>query len=165
MKMRYFVFVVSLFITSTKASVEDIVKANVKEFAFNSSVFTQLKQQHLGKNWLIILWSLDCHACFKELALVQKMLRKDKKLAIVLINVDDNQILMQERLNVLAKYQLGALQHFYFLEGQAAAGRYMLDPSWYGELPRSYFIAQQGRFFGRSGLIAHSTIKQWLTIK
>ncbi len=143
-----------------------IMSSNVvaKNSPFNQKALLQTKQQYQGERWLMVLWSLDCPACFKELALIQQLQQnnKDKVLKVIFINTDDNDDISLARQKVLAQYQMHQFTNFYFVDGQADHSRYQIDPQWYGELPRSYFIDEQGKSYGKSGLLEQASIKQWL---
>jgi thiol-disulfide isomerase/thioredoxin len=134
---------------------------------FSNDTFIKLKQQKLGKRWLLVLWSLDCPACFKELKLIQTMQTADPNtsLNVVYINADDNDEVEFERKQVLAVYNMLKAENFYFVDGQADRSRYQIDSNWYGELPRSYFVDEQGQFHGKSGLLDEDLIKKWLLDK
>lgn len=132
-----------------------------KETAFSAIEFEQLKQQHLGKKWLMLLWSVDCPPCFKELKLINKMNQQYDDLAIIIVNTDE-QVDASERQKIIDEHQLQGFQHFYFEDGQTAHNRFVIDPSWYGELPRSYFVDVSGKFYGKSGLIAEELLSKWL---
>lgn len=129
---------------------------------FSQTTFKHIKQQYQGQKWLLILWSVECPPCFKELELIKKLHKKNSDLAVVLINTDDNQEFSSARVEIISHYQLNQLSNYYFVEGQASQNRYMIDPTWYGELPRSYFIDAQGIFHGKSGLVEVQLIEKWL---
>ncbi|WOH39110.1 hypothetical protein RI844_07760 [Thalassotalea fonticola] len=131
------------------------------ETAFNADELAQIKQQHMGKKWLMLLWSVDCPPCFKELKLLKNMSQKHENLAIVIVNIDE-QVTAAERQQIINEYQLQSLQHFYFLDGQSDINRYVIDPDWYGELPRSYFVDATGKFYGKSGLVGEELLNKWL---
>jgi len=134
---------------------------------FNQNAFIALKQQKLGVRWLMVVWSLDCPACFKELALIQKLQKATPNTAlnVIYINADDNIDVAFERKQVLAVYGMQNVENFYFTDGQADRSRYLLDPNWYGELPRSYFVDEKGVFHGKSGLLDEVLISNWLLDK
>jgi len=135
--------------------------------AFNKAAFENMKQQKLGERWLIVLWSLDCPACFKELKLMQtlQLEHKSKRLNVVFINTDDSDEVTFDRQQVLSSYGMLNFSNFYFSDGQGDQSRYQIDPQWYGELPRSYFVDEQGMFYGKSGLLDETLIKKWLVEK
>lgn len=134
---------------------------------FSHETFIALKQQKLGERWLMVLWSLDCPACFKELKLIQAIQKAtpDKPLNVVYINADDTTEITLERKQVLASYDMSFYKNLYFVDGQADKSRYQIDPLWYGELPRSYFVDEEGKFHGKSGLLDETLINEWLLIK
>jgi len=132
---------------------------------FTKDSFEKVKLQYKGKQWLMLLWSLDCPACFKELALLEKIRVTAPNIAIVLINVDDNHEVTQEREAVLNSFGFNTLDTLYFSEGSGDINRYLIDPSWFGELPRSYFIESNGKFHGKSGLVSELLLSTWLLDK
>ena len=86
----------------------------------------------------------------------------NKPLNVVYINADDSDEVAFERKQVLADYEMNLFENFYFADGQGDKSRYHIDPSWYGELPRSYFVNEEGMFHGKSGLLDEALIIQWL---
>lgn len=147
------------FFMSGLAQSEPLSKDSVE---FNKVRFEQVKQEKLAQKWLVLLWSVDCPPCMKELALVQKLQQKQKNLAVVMINTDTEESSEQERNDIIKHFNLVNLKSFHFTQGQEAQQRYQVDPQWFGELPRSYFIDEQGKFYGKSGLIAEELLTQWL---
>lgn len=129
---------------------------------FSSQNLAAVKTEWHGKNWIMLLWSLDCPPCFKELATVQKLRLSHPALPVLLVNVDDLGELAEEREQVLVTFGLQGMPNLYFVEGQAARSRYTIDPQWGGELPRSYFIDKNGGLRGRSGLVSEALLTQWL---
>ena len=137
-------------------------RASKGSTAFSKLRFEQVKQEKKGQKWLALLWSVDCPPCMKELALVQKLQQKQQNLAVVIINTDTEESSEQERVDIIKHFNLVNLKNFHFTQGQEAQQRYQVDPQWFGELPRSYFIDEQGKFHGKSGLIAEELLIQWL---
>ncbi len=136
--------------------------SHAEQQPFSQTTFEQLKIQHQGKKWLMVLWSVDCPACFKELALIKSF--EQENLNLVIVNADDSDEVTNERHKVVQQYQLDRYQNYFFADNTGDQMRYVIDPSWYGELPRSYFVDETGKFFGKSGLIAPEHIKTWLGI-
>lgn len=135
-----------------------------KQVPLNSASFEKIKQANLGKQWLMVLWSVDCPACFKELALLKKLRQQQSDLALVIINADDASEVSQQRIQVMKNYKMDDLTNYYFIDGEGDRSRFMIDANWYGELPRSYFIDRHGKFHGKSGLLEETLIKTWLNI-
>ena len=130
---------------------------------FASEDLTRYQQQYQGKQWLLLLWSVDCPPCFKELAVLSRLATQQPELRVVLVNTDDDDQLTRERQQIVAKYGLEHLPNFHFADGQGSHSRYRIDPTWYGELPRSYFFEADGTRHGRSGLVTAELLERWLT--
>ncbi len=139
--------------------------AATKSSEFTQQGLEQLKQKYLGKRWLMLLWSVDCPPCFKELALIKKLSQKQSELAVVIVNADDNDELIKERADIIESFELASFRNFHFAEGLGDKSRYLIDPSWYGELPRSYFVDKSGKFHGKSGLVKEELLTNWLINK
>ena len=129
---------------------------------FSKEVFNQIKVKNLNKQWLMVLWSVDCPPCYKELALLQKLRSENQLAPVVIINVDDDNEVSAQRERVISKFQLADLSNYYFKNGQGDVQRYTIDSQWYGELPRSYFIGRNGEFHGKSGLLSEKLLIKWL---
>ena len=134
------------------------------ELVFTENTIEQLKQEHKGEKWLMVLWSVECPPCLKELSFIAKLLEQNKNLPVVVINTDGDHALDEIRAEIMAQFNLAKLKKYYFSDGQAEVSRFQVDPNWYGELPRSYFINEQGHSIGKSGLLSQVVIKQWLAI-
>lgn len=100
----------------------------------------------------------------KELALVQTLLQQKMDLAVVMINVDSDENSTQQRQDILQQFSLTGLRHFYFRDGFEDHSGYLIDPQWFGELPRSYFVDEAGVLHGKSGLVAKALLEQWLLV-
>jgi len=132
---------------------------------FSAPVLQQLQQQHENKRWLLLMWSLDCPPCFKELAAVAKLKSDNPDIPIVLVNTDDDSSMTQEREQVISSMGLTDVPSYYFPEQQSTALRYVIDSKWHGELPRSFFYTKAGQQKGHSGLLKGEQIKTWLLAK
>jgi thiol-disulfide isomerase/thioredoxin len=130
--------------------------------AFEPSLFEEIKQEYQGKKWLTLLWSVDCPPCMKELAIVELLQKKQKDLAIVIINVDTFEESDKQRDQIIMDFNLTEQSHLYFREGFEDQSRYSIDPQWFGELPRSYFIDAAGVSHGKSGLASKALLTKWL---
>jgi len=102
---------------------------------------------------LVVMWSLECPACFDEIELISQMLREQPSLAISFISTDDDPSRIDEINEVYASPALSNTPRWVYAPRQGAQLRYKIDPSWQGELPRSYFIDQAGKRHGHSGLL------------
>lgn len=136
--------------------------AYANSVAFSKAQLVKVKTQNIGKQWLMLLWSVDCPPCFKELAILQKLQSKYNDLPVVIINTDADDELTEEREAVIKNFELNHFTNLHFVDGKADQSRFLVDPQWYGELPRSYFVAKDGKFHGKSGLVDKTMLTQWL---
>ena len=125
---------------------------------FITGSYTQIVKQYQGQAFIIALWSLDCPACFEELAMLSKAYQQ-KPFNLVLISVDGIES-KQEVETVLNKYQLDKVDNWLFTEYADASLRYEIDPLWYGELPRSYFFDETHQRQGVSGVLKKVQLPQ-----
>jgi hypothetical protein len=131
---------------------------------FGSDIYEEIKQKYQGKKWLTLLWSVDCPPCMKELAIVKTLQQQQSELPIVIINVDTFEGSAQQRNNVVAHFNLASQINLHFSDGLEDQSRYLIDPHWFGELPRSYFIDEAGTFHGKSGLASKPLLERWLIV-
>jgi len=152
-KIYSVLFIVCLFSVSN---------AKAGSIEFNKQQLATIKTQNIGKQWLILLWSVDCPPCLKELAIMQQLQNQHDDLAVVIINTDANDETNAERDEIIEQFELNYFANFHFVDGKGDQSRFIIDASWYGELPRSYFIERNGKFHGKSGLVNKSILRQWL---
>ncbi|HLF98292.1 MAG TPA: hypothetical protein VI457_14210 [Methylococcaceae bacterium] len=129
---------------------------------FQADSLQRIVQIRQGKPFLLVLWSLDCSVCMKELDTWSGLLKKQPKLNLVLISTDAPE-LAGEAAAVLEMRGLGAAESWIFAEGDSPELRYAVDPSWYGELPRSYFYEANGQRRAVSGAIEEAELNRWAT--
>jgi len=136
--------------------------ALAQSVAFNADVFKEIKKSYQDKQWLMVLWSVDCPPCFKELTLIKNLRKIQPNINVVIVNTDGEAEANSQSESVMADFQLSNITTYYFEEDSAARNRFVIDPTWYGELPRSYFVDADGKFNGKSGLIDAALLKKWL---
>lgn len=106
--------------------------------AFDKDSYKVLLNHYENRPLMLVLWSITCSSCMKEMSMLKKISDRHPELAIVLVSVDDFEDAEQVR-DVLQKNQLGEMSSWLFKEANSAQLRYQIDPAWYGELPRTYF--------------------------
>ena len=99
-----------------------------------------------GRPVMLVLWSMHCSACLKELSVLADMRQKYPMLDVVMISTDQGK---SEEIGILLnKHDLADLESWNFAQLQIERLRYDIDPSWYGELPRTYFYNQEHKRAG-----------------
>lgn len=129
--------------------------------SFQADSLQKIAQARQGKPFLLVLWSLDCSVCMKELDILGGLLKKQPKLNLVLVSADAPE-LAGEAAAVLEMRGLAQAEAWIFAAGDSPELRYAVDPSWYGELPRAYFYEAGGQRRAVSGAIDESELNTWL---
>jgi len=126
---------------------------------FDSTSLKKITHHYSGKPFLLVLWSIDCPACYDELALLSPWLKKYSAVNLVLLSTDpkDQQ---GEVKKVLNEYQLSHRENWIFGSQAHALLRQSIDPNWYGELPRSYLFDPQHKPFAHSGVLSNPTLEK-----
>ena len=117
--------------------------------------------EHQGKPFILALWSLDCVHCRADLELFGKLQASHRDLAVVLV-ATDTPAQRGEIESLLGRYHLQRTESWVFADAFAERLRYEIDPQWYGELPRTYFIAADGTVSAFSGKIERDEIERWI---
>ncbi len=111
---------------------------------------------------LVVMWSLDCPACFIELKIIEEMLVSYPALPISLIATDDDGERLTQISDIYQRPALANIPRWIFATNQQRSLRYHIDLTWQGELPRSYYIDKNGKRHGHSGLLSKQQIKKLL---
>ena len=124
---------------------------------FTSGSYQQILQAHDQQGFMLILWSLDCPTCIKDMELLSQIHKARPELKIIMIATDELSA-SSEIQTLLNKYQLGDLENWVFADDNSQKLRYEIDPSWYSELPRTYFFSATHQREGISGAL---TLQQY----
>lgn len=129
--------------------------------SFEPDSMARIIEQHKGKPFMMLVWSLDCGFCQVSLKTLSKLKHEGKPLNIVTVStdpVDDPQAaaLMQQRLSDLKLRQ----EAWAFGDASPEKLKYAIDPKWHGEKPRSYWFNPRGERVAYSGLLDEATIRK-----
>lgn len=143
-----------LLVTATAAPVASEVRP------FTSESFGEIRRSSSGHPLVIAFWSTHCEPCKEELSLLAQLHHEFPSVAIILVDTDAP----AERVAVqrfLAKYELGNIAVWQFGDEAEDRIRYSVDPTWRGELPRSYFFDKRGAVTKRSGVPDEASVRRW----
>lgn len=144
-------FVLALLSSSGVAGVRPFLQESLKEITAARS----------GQPFLLILWSVDCPPCMKELAHLQQLRERFAPASLVLISTDEAEA--HESVDrILVEFGLDRFDNWAFADGFPERLRYQVDPDWFGELPRSYFYDAGHRRTATSGALTIEQLHQWL---
>jgi len=131
--------------------------------SFNSDSMAQIVQSQKGKQFALVIWSLDCQYCQTSLRALAREKRKHRQLKVITLATDplgDTQAaaLLRKRL------QSAGLATDAWAFGSAAPERlrYAIDAGWHGEMPRSYWFNAAGERVPYSGVLTPAMITRLL---
>ncbi|MCO7225147.1 hypothetical protein [Pleionea sp. CnH1-48] len=128
---------------------------------FDKNTLFELKASNKDKRWVLLLWSQDCEPCLDELDMLSK-LKSNMLGQVVLLNTNDASVLIDEGKQIIEQLKLSSTTNFFFTPGKGKKLKYLLDPDWSGELPRSYFVDEDGNMLAKSGMIKEKHLKAWI---
>jgi hypothetical protein len=123
---------------------------NIKPFATGS--YQQMLTNHANQGFMLVIWSLDCSTCIKDMELLSSIHKNRPELKIVMLSTDEPAA-NAEIQALLDKYHLADLENWVFADDNIQKLRYEIDPSWYSELPRTYFFNAGHQREGVSGAL------------
>ena len=131
------------------------------QIPFDVGDLAEIERRHGGEAFVVVLWSLDCAPCRRELALLGDFRRRHPELELVLISTDPPEAAAAAS-EVLSGYGLADAEAHGFASRNAERLRHAIDPEWFGELPRAYFYAADGTRSGVSGALSEELLREWL---
>lgn len=140
-------------------SLSPFIQASTEVKYFETDSYNKIKK-HYKKNFLFVLWSLDCPPCIKELKTLGDYAEQHADFNLVLVSTDSPSRLT-ETLKMLKRFDLDNKQVWIFSSDTTLALRYSIDPLWYGELPRSYYFDDTGSRFAMSGAVETNQLDSW----
>ncbi len=153
--IQLYIFSIVLLTASMSVSSESLIRP------FISGSFSQILEQHQDKPFALVLWSLDCPSCYKELEMLGQLNSRNTDLNIVLVSTDI-EATQDELLTVLSKYKLENIESWVFSGDSDERLRFEIDRSWYGELPRSYFFKSSKKKQVVSGLLSEKKLMTFI---
>ena len=120
-----------------------------------------IEKKYLNQPLIISFWSIDCPYCIDDLKKLGKALSKNKNVKLITVCVDGKESAKKaERILNLA--HLPEHERYQYAEADEDKLRYSIDPTWYGELPRTYFYDTAHQVTPLSGKISNSFLDAWL---
>lgn len=126
-------------------------QATLKPFASGS--YQQLLDSNTNKPFMLVIWSITCSSCLKDMALLNKMHKMHPEINMVMLTTDDASA-TDDIQKILAKNELTGLENWLFADENPQKLRYEIDTKWYGELPRTYFLNKKHEREGVSGVLS-----------
>ena len=115
--------------------------------------YQHLLDSNANKPFMLVIWSITCSSCLKDMALLNKMHKARPEINMVMLATDDASA-TDEVQQILAKNELTGLENWLFADENPQKLRYEIDSKWYGELPRTYFLNKKHEREGISGVLS-----------
>lgn len=125
--------------------------------------YQQLLEQNADKPFMLAIWSTTCSSCMEKMALLNELKESSPEINIVMLATDDISV-SDQIMAVLAKNELTGLDNWVFADENAQRLRHEIDPRWYGELPRTYFLNKNHERQGISGALSREDYKTILKV-
>lgn len=119
---------------------------------FNPGSYQQILSEKADQGFMLVIWSLDCPTCIKDMELLSRIHKSRPELTMVMLSTDEPSATADVQ-QMLEKYQLADLENWIFASDNSQKLRYEIDPSWYGEMPRTYFFSASHDREGVSGAL------------
>ncbi|MDO9213090.1 MAG: hypothetical protein Q8Q54_13075 [Methylococcales bacterium] len=120
---------------------------------FISGSYQQLLTSNAGKPFVLAVWSITCPSCIKDMAVLSAVHKAHPEVKIVMLSTDDIAE-STEAQKILANNHLAELENWIYAEENTQKLQFDIDPTWYGELPRTYFFDKTGQRDGVSGVLS-----------
>ena len=120
-----------------------------------------IEKKYLNQPLIISFWSIDCPYCIDDLKKLGKALSKNKNVKLITVCVDGKESAKKAE-GILNLAHLPEHERYQYAEVDEDKLRYSIDPTWYGELPRTYFYDTAHQVTPLSGKISNSFLDAWL---
>ena len=119
-----------------------------------------IEKRYIDQPLIISFWSIDCPYCIDDLKKLGKALSKNTNVKLITVCVDGKESAKKAE-RILSQANLPKHEQYQYAEVDEDRLRYNIDPSWYGELPRTYFYDATHQVTPLSGKISNSFLDKW----
>ncbi len=127
--------------------------AQAEPSAFTSGSYQQLLASNANQPFMLVIWSVNCSSCLKDMALLNDIHKSRPELKIIMLAADELSATEQVQ-QLLEKNQLSGIESWVYAEENTQKLQFEIDPKWYGELPRTYFFDKAHQRTGASGVLS-----------
>jgi thiol-disulfide isomerase/thioredoxin len=127
---------------------------------FDMNTRQVIEKRYIDQPLIISFWSIDCPYCIDDLKKLGKALSKNANVKLITVCVDGKESAKKAE-RILSQANLPKHEQYQYAEVDEDRLRYNIDPSWYGELPRTYFYDAAHQVTPLSGKISNSFLDKW----
>ena len=138
------------------ATINSTVQAEQADLKpFTSGSYQQILSSNANQPFMLVIWSITCSSCLKDMALLKRIHTKRPELKMILLAADDISETGQI-VPILEKSQLAGVENWVYADENTQKLQFEIDPKWYGELPRTYFFDKAHQREGISGVLTEA---------
>jgi thiol-disulfide isomerase/thioredoxin len=143
--------ITALFILLVSMTGAALAESAIKPFTSGS--YQQILANNAGQPFLMVVWSLTCSSCLKDMELLSNIHKERPGLKLVMLATDEFSETPQIQ-KILEKHQLSDIENWVYANENTQKLQFEIDPGWYGELPRTYFFDSVHQREGISGVLS-----------
>ncbi|MEI6706471.1 MAG: hypothetical protein WCK96_04955 [Methylococcales bacterium] len=120
---------------------------------FITGSYQQLLSSNTGKPFMLAIWSITCPSCIKDMIVLNAVHKAHPEINIIMLSTDDIAETAEAQ-KILANNQLSDIEQWIYAEENSQKLQFEIDPTWYGELPRTYFFNKTHQRESVSGVLS-----------
>ncbi|MFI3218233.1 MAG: hypothetical protein QX189_03850 [Methylococcales bacterium] len=120
---------------------------------FITGSYQQLLSSNTGKPFMLAIWSITCPSCIKDMIVLNAVHKAHPEINIIMLSTDDIAETAEAQ-KILTNNQLTDVEQWIYAEENSQKLQFEIDPTWYGELPRTYFFDKTHQREGVSGVLS-----------
>lgn len=128
---------------------------------FTSGSYQQLLQEYADKPFVLMIWSINCASCLKKMPLMSELRKSMPDIHLIMLATDDASA-TDRAMSILTENELNQTDNWIFADANLQKLRYEIDPKWYGEVPRTYFVDKDHQRVGVSGSVPREKLETML---
>ncbi|MCX7066771.1 MAG: hypothetical protein NTW85_03600 [Methylococcales bacterium] len=129
---------------------------------FITGSYQQLLSNNSGKPFMLAIWSITCPSCIKDMTVLNAVHKAHPEINIIMLSTDDIAETIEAQ-KILTSNQLTDVEQWIYGEENSQKLQFEIDPTWYGELPRTYFFDKTHQREGVSGVLSKEDYEARIT--
>lgn len=129
---------------------------------FITGSYQQLLSNNSGKPFMLAIWSITCPSCIKDMIVLNAVHKAHPEINIIMLSTDDIAETAEAQ-KILANNQLSDIEQWIYAEENSQKLQFEIDPTWYGELPRTYFFNKTHQRESVSGVLSKKDYEARIT--
>lgn len=127
---------------------------------FGRGSWQELTKAHAGRPTIVHFWGVTCGPCKVELPQLGAFMKDHPGIDMVTISADFVPNLPEATRAMLERSGLAAAENWIF-DGFADRLRFEIDPTWQGDIPRTFLITREGEMTTIEGSAEMADLKRW----